>query len=217
MNKTLFPPSTTTVRPAVKTLLLAFSLAFCFGLPGCRSSGPDPSAFNTPPTDAYALSGGKITRFTPMPGLPGSSTDKAMLLACRQLPLTSHTARSAFLVVTAGQFGRVPISGLVVGNQVFMLPGDFVTMGMDHGLGFSHESAPERGVGGIMLTSGSRIATVGQKRMVLHDPVLFVANEGSVMNWADLLALFQERDRQRHQPPFIRNVQIIYDLRDYHR
>ncbi len=225
------------VRSAAVTLLLTL-LLLCAG---CRS-GPDPSAFNTPPTDAYALSGGKITHFTPTPGLPSSPADKAMLLACRQLPITSHTARGAFLVVTAGQFGRVPINALVVGDKVLMLPGDFITMGMSHGLGFARPYRPGAvsltpnstaelagapntemvmepgpGVGNVILIEDSKTALVGHKQMTLHDPVLSVETKDLVMNWADMLTLFKERDRQRHQPPFIRDVKIIYDLKDYHR
>ena len=196
------------------TLLLSFSLI------GCRSSGniPCPNSMSgTPSTDAYALSGGKITRFTTTPGLRNSPSDKAMLLACRQLILPSHTARSAFLVVTAGQFGRVPISALCVGNKTLMLPGDFITMGMNHGLGLQGMTGAEHGVGSIVLVPNSNIAYVGQKEMKLHDPVLSVATKDLVMNWVDMLSLLKERDQQRHQPPFIRSVQIIYDIQDYHR
>ena len=30
-----------------------------------------------------------------------------------------------------------------------------------------------------------------------------------------MLALLKERDRQRHQPPFIRSVQVFYTMREY--
>ena len=200
------------MRPAASaTMLLALSLI----TGGCSN----PRIVKTAPTNAYALSGGKITRFVPTPGLPNSPADEAMLLACRQLPVTSSTARSAFLVVTAGQFGRVPLHALVIGNDsmVLMLPGDFVTMGMSHGLTFAKATAPEKGVGNITLTAGSGVALVGQKKMILRHPVMAVATYDLVMDWKDMSALLSERDRQRHQPPFIRDVKIIYDLRDYHR
>ena len=54
-------------KPAASTLLLALvPLLLALGLvtAGCSN----PSASNTPPLDAYALSGGKITGFTPMQG-----------------------------------------------------------------------------------------------------------------------------------------------------
>ena len=76
---------------AATTLLLALWLIAA----GCNN----PRAPSTPPVNAYALSGGMITHFVPMPDLLNSPADKAMLLACRQLPITSDTARSAVLVV----------------------------------------------------------------------------------------------------------------------
>lgn len=113
-------------------LLIVSSLVLAgFVLAGCQGKRAL-TQYDTPapPIDAYALSGGKITNFIPTPGLLDSSSDKDMLLACRQLPITAHTARSPALVITAGQFGRVPINALVVGKQVLVLPTDLVTMGL---------------------------------------------------------------------------------------
>ena len=209
----MFLPSSPRIRPAAAATTLL--LALCLIAAGCSN----PRAPSTPPLDAYALSGGKIKHFMPTPGLPNSPADKAMLLACRQLPITSDTARSAVLVVAAGQFGRCPLHALVIGkgNMVLMLPGDLVTMGMSHGLTFDKATAPDKGVGNITLFPGSSVALVGQKKILLHNPVMPVATYDLVMNWTDMRGLLDERDRQRHQPPFIRSEQIIYDIRDYHR
>ena len=143
------------IRPAASTSLLALvPLLLALGLvtAGCSN----PRASHAPPLDAYALSGGKITRFISEPGLSADPTARAMLLACRQLPVTSSIAQSATLVVTTGQFGRVPLHALVVGKQVLMLPSDFATMGITFSAN-SHEfilypTSPER----IVFVDGTK-------------------------------------------------------------
>jgi hypothetical protein len=211
MNKTLLK-----VYRARQAILATTLLTFSLVLPGCNSR-PLPGTFNAPPLDAYALSGGKIKHFQGMPFLPADPAAKAMLLACRQLPIHTDKARSAILVVTAGQFGKSPLHAMVAGNRILMLPGDFITMGMDHGLSYYKVFAPNYTTGNITLIPGSEMALVGHKKIFLHDPVLSVITKDLVMNWTDMTDLLRERDRQCHQSPFIRNVQIIYDIKDYRR
>ncbi len=69
----------------------------------------------------------------------------------------------------------------------------------------------------IILTHNSKVAYVGKKNILLHEPVIATKSNDLVMTMADMLAVFHERDVQRHQPPFIRDIKIIYDIRDYHR
>jgi hypothetical protein len=202
------------IRSAAFTVML---LAFVFIMAGCRSSLPDPRAFNTPPNDAYALSGGKITHFTSMPFLLSNPADKAMLEACQQLPIHTNTARSALLVVSAGQFGRVPLHAMVVGDRVLILPGDFARLGIMCS-GDSHSftlypTSPQS----MTFIHDSKIAFVGNKKMQLQWPMIATQSADLVMTLSDMKSVFHERDVQRHQPPFIRDAQIIYDIRDYHR
>lgn len=202
------------IVPAV-SLLLALSL--CLVSIGCQYKRPVPSSFNQPVTDAYALSGGKITHFTPQPGLPASPADKAMLLACRQLPLQTNTAQSALLVITAGQHGKSPLHAMVVGNRVLMLPGDLATMGIpfssvDHNFTI-YPNSPQK----ITFLQGTKTALVGETKVQLQDQIIATQSNDLVMTLADMKTVFHERDVQRHQPPFLRDVQIIYDIKDYHR
>ncbi len=196
-------------------LLIALFFACCFVFTGCvRVPAPSPDPTYRTPSD---LSGGKITGFKPEPGLENDPAAKAMLLACQQLPITSHSARSADLVITTGQFGTVPIHAMVVGDRVLMLPLDFITMGLNHALTVRGDFAPENSIGAITLIPGSKIAIVGKKQVLLRDPVLSVSTKDLVMNWADMQTLFHERDRQIGRSAFIQSFKIIYDLRDYHR
>ena len=208
------PPKRVSLRSTVPAV---FGLALCLMLAGCNSNKPDPSIFNQPSNDAYALSGGKITHYTSTPFLPADPAAKGMLLACRQLPIKSHTARSAFLVITAGQFGKCPLHALVIGKQVLMLPGDLATMGIEFSGDKSSFVLYPRSSASITLKFGSRTALVGSKKVPLEDMVVATDSQDLVMNWADMLTLLKERDRQRHQPPFIRDINIIYDIQDYHR
>jgi hypothetical protein len=159
-----------------------------------------------------------------MPFLPADPAAKAMLLACRQLPIHTDKARSAILVVTAGQFGKSPLHAMVVGDLVLMLPTDLVTMGIGSGgADITHPTLKQfafytDSITPIVLTPGSRWARVGGIQVPLRIPMVEVMEDKQlVMSLPDLLTVFRERDRQRHQRPFFRGVQIIYDIKDYQR
>ena len=73
----------------------------------------------------------------------------------------------------------------------------------------------------IQITPGSNVAIVGGKYILLHHPVLWQPGKdplqgNHIMLLPDALRLFQERDRQMGAGKSVRNVKIIYDLRDYH-
>ena len=198
------------IRSAASTaMLLALSLIPA----GCNN----PRASQTPSLNAYTLSAGKITNFIPTPGLPNSPTDKGMLMACRQLPVTSSTARSAFLILTAGQFGRVPLHALVVGKNILVLPGDLATVGIAFSGNNNRFTLYPDSSQCITLIHNSRTAFVGSKRINLQYPVVATASNDLVMTFSDMKTLFHERDIQRKQPPFFGNEHIIYNIRDYHR
>lgn len=183
---------------------------------GCKDMGParpqvTPN-FN-PPLDAQTLSGGKITHYTPTPGLPADPAAKTFLMACRQIRLDSSQARSAFVVIKTGKFGRFEISALVVGSKVLVLPTDLVTMGIQSGGSGDELSLYPLSAQSITFSSGSKRAKVGNNDVLLSLPVVR-ADHQFIMTLPDLLKVFRERDRQRHQPPFIHSVRIIYNLRD---
>lgn len=218
---TRFFPEGSRVRSAASTAAL---LALCLALAGCsagHNSRPDPSPFNTPPLNAYALSGGKITRFIPDPSLLDDPADRDMLTACRILPLASRSARSASIVITTTQFGRFPLHALIVGTEQLVLPSDLATMGIQFGGAGAdtrqfilYPLSQQR----IVFPFNSKTAYVGTRRMRLRTSIVLAPQTRQlVMSLPDLLTLLRERDRQRHQPPFIRNVQVIYDIRDYHK
>ncbi len=70
----------------------------------------------------------------------------------------------------------------------------------------------------IVFVVNSKIAYVGAKKILLRNFIVQTPQTKQiVMSLSDLLLLLHERDMQRHQSPFIRNVQLIYDIRDYHR
>ncbi len=201
-------------KPAVITLL---TLTLILLISGCKDTRPQPDNPNQPPLNAYTLSGGKITHFIGNPDLPNDPAAKGFLLACRQLTLHTNTARSALLVLTAGQFGRSPLHAMVIGDLVLMLPGDFATMGIpfssvDHNF-ILYPNSPQK----ITFLQGTKTALVGKTKVQLQDPVVATASNDLVMTLADMKTVFHERDVQRHERPFIRDVQIIYDIKDYHR
>lgn len=172
--------------------------------------------FNPPPLDAQALSGGKITHWEPTPYLPSDPSAKTFLRACRQISVDSRQARSAFVIIQTGKFGRFPLHALVVGNKTLVLPEDLVTMGMGDGaITDTTFVFYDRSPTAISLIVDSPWALVGKTRIPLSMPMVQVPETREyVMALPDLLKVFAERDRQRHQSPFIHYMKTIYDLRD---
>jgi hypothetical protein len=207
---TMFLPIGSRIGSAAVMLLTLGLLSI-----GC-SNRPDPRLSNAPPLNAAALSGGKITRFVPEPGLANDPAARAMLMACQQLPVTSRIARSASAVITTGQFGNFPLHALVIGKQVLVLPTDLATMGIEFGGSGSELILYPLSKQAIIIAPGGNWARVGRKKVKLTKPIIGVDHQ-LVMVLDDLLTVLGERDRQRHQSPFIRDVKIIYDIRDYHR
>ena len=192
------------VRQATST---AWGLALCLALAECNAGHShrlDPSPFNTPPLNAYALSGGKITRFIGNPELPADPTARPLLQACRSLPRTSRTAQSVY-VMFKSRFGVTPIPALRVGGATLVLVGSVERMLVGEA---NHLTAAI-----LTLPGGTRRAKIGNKWVNLRYPVIAV-NGGAetVMALPDLLALFQAADEQRGGGHEIQYVKTQYDL-----
>jgi hypothetical protein len=174
------------VRSAALLLML---LALAFSLTGCRSSLPDPRAFNTPPLNAYTLSGGKITTFIGNPYLPADPNAKALLKACRYLPLKSKTAQSAD-VIFHSHTGTQPISALIVDNTTLVLMGSVERM---------LNGEVDRTTASILnLPGGTKRAKIGAKWVTLKYPIVAIDHgTQTVVTLPDLLMLFQASDAHR--------------------
>ena len=170
------------------TVLAVFGLTLCLMLAGCNSNKPDPAIFNSPPLDAYALSGGKITNFQGISGLPADPAAKALLQACRYLPINSHSARSVYLIFHSRK-GTQPIPALEVGDQTLILVGS-----IDRMLNGEVDTI----TGSILnLPDGAKNAHIGNKWVLLKVPIIAV-DQGTqtVITLPDLLALFRASDNQ---------------------
>lgn len=224
---------------SVLTLLIV-----CLIMPGCGSRTA-PKIVNMPPLDAYATSGGKIKHFTPLPGLEHDSSNSILLTAAGLSNIKGSTARSA-IVTFQSSTGNNLVNCLVVGTHVLVILEDFtaeafgwvnpsagpgssvVIQGPPYngkpflltkpGQAFLYEDSQQY----IQLDPNSQTALVGGKRIALSHPVLW--QEGKhplsgdhVILLSDLLRLLQERGKQMGSGMPVRNVKIIYDLRDYHR
>ena len=191
---------------------------------GCapRTGAISASVVTTPTQgglDAASLSGGRITRFIPQPGLPDSRNDRDLLQACRQIQTGSSAARSA-IVVFKSSYGNIAVSALQSGTKTLIVVG-----GVERGLRAGELVTGKLGVmelyprsrSTIILTAGSRSALVGEQRVRLSDPVAGVENGTDlVMTLADLIRVFRARATQRDSVSEIRDPRIIYSERQYH-
>jgi len=165
-------------------MLLTFGLITA----GCNNSGPDPKAFSTPPNDAYALSGGKITHFTPEPDLPADPTAKALLQACRFLPLKSSTAQSGYVIFHSRK-GTQPVPALIVGSMTLILMGSIDRM---------LNGEVDRTTASILnLPGGTKRAKIGGTWVTLKCPIVAIDHgTQTAVTLHDLLNLFQASDAQ---------------------
>ena len=208
-----------------KALSLLFGIGVClsaFALGGCRDAPPPGSPMNPnyrpPPSNASqaaALSGGKITRFVPAADTnPADPSDRVKLKACRQLPVTSHTAHGAYYVVSC-RMGTISLPVMVVGEQTLVSPNQLVR-GMVLAVGGyvrkGHNVKIANAKNGdmiiypdwqrfpnnyIMLTPGSQYAVVDWKPVRLQHPVVWVEPEKvQVMLLSDWLRVFKASDAQ---------------------
>ena len=186
---------------------LCLLLVCVFGS-GCVNLGkipnrPPQTTAQQAPLDAYALSGGKITRFIGDPYLPNDPAAKALLKACQGLPETSYTAQSVYVMIKYKSKIN-PIPGLRVGNMTLILVGSverMLTSGID-----SKTAAI------LTLKGGTRRAKIGNQWVHLQKPVIAVdGGQQTVMTLPDLLALFQAADQQRGSHE-IQYVKTQYDL-----
>jgi hypothetical protein len=170
---------------ALATMLLALA----FFVAGCRSSLPDPRAFNTPPNDAYALSGGKITHFIPEPDLPADPNAKALLQACRALPLKSSTAQSAYVIFHSRK-GTQLVPALIVGSMTLVLMGSIDRM---------LNGEVDRTTASILnLPGGTKRAKIGDTWVTLKYPIVAIDHgTQTAVTLPDLLTLFQASDAHR--------------------
>lgn len=178
-----------------------------------------------------ALSGGKITDYTPLPGLPREPTAKEMLEACRFYNFPSKAAKSAVVEFRTQEQGHTPgAHALVVGSIILVDPGDVTRQGFSYAdvsptniyhngpmrfgqwIAFhSHTISPP-----IVFTAGSKWATVGTQRVRLQYPPQGVyvsrADDQPVLEWTDWLRLIKVRDAQRGQSatPSIKAWRIVY-------
>ena len=183
------------VRPAAATsLLLALGLVTA----GCGN----PRAPNTPPLDAYALSGGKITDFMANPYMPADPSMRALLESCQKFPLKSKSARSACVLLKSRK-GTQPIPALTVDNVTLILVGSVERM-----LG-GEANHCSRGI--LNLPDGHKRVKIGGEWIMLNYPVIAVDNgKQMAMALPDLLALFHACDVQRGGGHEIQLVTIVY-------
>ena len=170
------------------TVSALVGLTLCLMLTGCNSNKPDPAIFNTPPLDAYALSGGKITHFQGHPNLLADPNATALLQACRYLPINSNSAQSVILIFHSRK-GTQPIPALKVGNQTLILMGS-----VDRMLNGEVDTI----TGSVLtLSGGTKEAHIGNQWVLLKVPIVAV-DQGTqtVVTLPDLLALFQASDNQ---------------------
>ncbi len=193
-----------------------------FALNGCEGRRAL-TQYDTPssPTDAYALSGGKITRFIPRPASDSDPRDKFLLAAFGKAHLPGHTARSVILQLP-GNRGNCTIGALAVGKHTLVSVEDMVQMAFGVMVGDTPKGAwitvkgkpfngkpfletksgelfvyPDSQVY-VQLTPGSRWAVVGGQRIALKHPVVWgdikSGIEGNhVMLLEDMLRVFQQR------------------------
>ena len=234
----MFLSSSPRIGPAAATTLL---LALCLIAAGCNN----PRVPYTPPVNAYALSGGKIKHFTPTPGLPNDPGDKMLLAAVGFSHIKGSVARSAIITFQSST-GNNSVGCLMVGKNVLVILEDFTRQAFGWGE-FSAGPGSLETVAGppyngkpfletkqgqlylyrnsqqyIQISPNETTALVGGKRVQLNHPVLWQDGKHPLMGdhvilLSDLLRLFQERDKQVGSGISVRNVRIIYDIRDYHR
>lgn len=211
-----------------------------FSAAGLSSTGTNSSSL-----DSHALSRGKITHFTPMPGLPNNPSDKMLLAAFGLSNLNGSVARSGVVAFQSSN-GNSSVSCLVINDHVLVVLEDFTrqAFGWEN---FSAEPGSSIVVQGppyngkpfiqtkkgqvflygnsqqyIQIDANSNIAVVGGRPIQLSHIVLW--QDGNhplsgdhVLLLSDLLRLWQKRDGQMGVGQSVRNVKIIYDLRDCHR
>jgi len=233
-------------KRACPVVPVSIMLGLVLLLSGCRSNLPDPKAFKTPPPlDVYSLSAGKITHFVPVPGLEYDSDNSMLLEAIGLSNIKGPEARKGY-VTFQSRTGNNVVGCLVVGNNILVVLEDFqseafgeVTFSASPGSPIIIKGPPYDGkpfletkYGQLYLYQDSRqyiqispneaTALVGGKRVPLSQPVLWQDGKhplrgDHVMLLSDLLRLLHEHDKQIGSGTSIRNVKIIYDLRDYHR
>lgn len=181
-----------------------------------------------------ALSGGKITDYTPLPDLPREPTAKEYLEACRFYNFPAYVARSAIIEFKTPERDRPnsqvwertnEIVALVVGGVVLVDPGDVMRQGFYTGISNTqiYHNGPDRmgqwaAFGSdttpspIVFTAGSKWATVGTQRVLLQYPPQRVDIDQAVLEWTDWLRLNKVRDAQRGQSatPSIGAWRILY-------
>jgi hypothetical protein len=211
---------------------------------GC-SNRPDPRLSNAPPLNAAALSGGKITHFVPLFGLEHDSSNSILLAAVRLSNIKGSLAHSG-LITFDSRTGHNSVSCLVIGNNSLVVVEDFMRQALGKGFpsagpgssvivqGPPYNGKPflQTKVGQLFIEPDSqqyiRInpndtnALVGGKLVGLKQAVLWQdckhpLGGDHVMLLSDLLHLWEERDKQRGSGQSVRNVKIIYDIREYHR
>jgi hypothetical protein len=170
---------------------------------GC-SNRPDPRLSNSPPLNAAALSGGKITNFTANPYIPADPSIRSLLESCRKLPGTSSTARSAYVLLKSRK-GTQPIPALTIDEITLVLTGSVERM-----LGGEVDDC-SRAV--LNLPGGCKQVKIGRRLIHLKYPVVAVNNNTeTVISLSDLLTLLKTCDEQRGDGHEIQYIKTTYDL-----
>lgn len=225
-----------------QALSIATLLTIDLVIPGCVRLPPGQE---TPPLNASALSGGKIKNFIPVPGLEHDPTNPMLLTAAGLSGINGSVAHSGFITFQSSS-GNNLVSCLVIGSNILVVVEDFtrqafgweqfsagpgspiIVQGPPYngkpflqtkkGQVFLYDDSQHY----IQITPNDKTALVGGKPIQLSHAVLWQDGKhplrgDHVIFLADLLRLLQERDKQMGSGTSIRNVKIIYDLRDYHR
>jgi len=212
---------------------------------GCASQSKPQRIQQPRSLDAYTLSGGKIAHFTPLPGTYDDPSDKMLLVAAGLSHLNGSVARSA-LVTFQSSTGNNLVGCLIINDNILVNLDDFCRQAFGweqpdetrnsfviiHGAPYNGKPFIEKRSGEmflynrspqyIQITPGVQTVLVGGRRITLHHPIIWQDGEhplggNHIMLLPDLLQLFRERDKQLGYGASVRNVKIVYDIRDYHR
>lgn len=213
-----------TDRPGRLILPICAALAATPALSGCQASRPinyvlpagatARTNYLPPVLDAKPLSGGKITHYVPMPGLPAGPSYAGMLEACRDLPITSHSATATYVLIDSPA-GKHPDTALIVGKFI-LIDADEVVRTMEIPAGWGGKVFGQLQMftwHSVVLTPGSKWAKVGNARIEMEYAPYLSTNYSLIITLSDWQKILAARDTLYEQGSHeIRSVKVIPQL-----